>query len=144
MKFQTLSAAFLTLVLFTTSYPQALHKATHELNTGNAQSRFAGARAVIEKMLREKQLPSVAVAVVKDGKIIWEKGFGWADVEGRIAATADTPYSLASATKPITATAVMTLNQAGKLNLDAPIEQYLGNLKLKGYAAPTDGVTAPV
>ena len=142
MKFKTLFAAFLTLVLFTTSYSQSLDKTTHKPNKADTQSRFAGARAVIEKMLLEKQLPSVAVAVVKDGKIIWEEGFGWADVERKIVATAHTPYSLASVTKPITATAIMTLNQAGKLDLDAPIEQYLGNLRLKGYAGSTEGVTA--
>lgn len=142
MKIKTLCAAFLTLVLFTTSYSQTLDKTTHKPNKADSQSRFAGARAVIEKMLQAKQLPSVAVAVIKDGKIIWEEGFGLADVERKIAATAHTPYSLASVTKPITATAIMTLNQAGKLNLDAPIEQYLGNLKLTGHAGPTEGVTA--
>jgi CubicO group peptidase (beta-lactamase class C family) len=142
MKFKTLFAAFLTLVLFTTSYSQTLDKTTHKLNKVDPQSRFAGARAVIERMLEEKKVPSVAVAVIKDGKIVWEEGFGWANVERKIVATAHTPYSLASVTKPITATAIMTLNQAGKLDLDAPIEQYLGNLRLKGYAGPTEGVTA--
>ena len=103
---------------------------------------FTAARGVIERIMRDRQLPSIAVAVTKDGKIVWEEGFGWADVERKIPATAHTPYSLASLGKPITATAIMTLNQAGKLNLDAPIERYLGTLRLKGYAGATEGVTA--
>lgn len=142
MKIKTLSAAFLTLVLFATNYSQTLDKTTHEPSKADTQSRFAGARAMIKRMLEAKQFPSVAVAVVKDGKIVWEEGFGWANVERKIVATAHTPYSLASVTKPITATAIMTLDKAGKLNLDAPIEQYLGNLRLKGYAGPSEGVTA--
>lgn len=105
------------------------------------QAPFAAARGVIERIMRVKQLPSIAVAVTKDGKIVWEEGFGWADVERKIPATAHTPYSLASVTKPITATAIMTLNQAGKLNLDAH-RTYLGTLRLKGYAGATEGVTA--
>lgn len=120
---------------------QAADRAAKELEV-TPQARFAAARGVIERIMRDRQLPSIAVAVIKDGKIIWEEGFGWADVERKVAATPHTPYSLASVTKPITATAIMTLNQAGKLNLDAPVEQYLGTLRLKGHAGATEGVTA--
>jgi CubicO group peptidase (beta-lactamase class C family) len=142
MKIKTLFAALLTMALLSTGYAQTLDKSTAKLNKADPQSRFAAARAVIERMLQEKKVPSVAVAVVKDGKIIWEEGFGWADVERKIVSTANTPYSLASVTKPITATAIMTLSQSGKLNLDTPIEQYLGGLRLQGYGGPTEGVTA--
>lgn len=110
--------------------------------TKDAQDRFAGTRAAIEKALHDAKVPSIAVAVVKDGHIIWEDGFGWADKEKQVKATARTAYSLASMTKPITATAAMTLNQAGKLDLDAPIERYLGAIRLNGAAGSTDLVTA--
>lgn len=110
--------------------------------SAEVRDRFAAARAVIEKTLIDAKVPSIAVAVVKDGKIIWEEGFGWADKEKQLRATANTPYSLASMTKPVTATAAMTLNQAGKLDLDRPIERYLGGIKLTGYAGNSAGVTA--
>jgi CubicO group peptidase (beta-lactamase class C family) len=106
------------------------------------EDRFAAARAVIEKTLREAKVPSIAVAVVKDGRIIWEEGFGWADREKQVRATAHTAYSLASITKPVTATAIVTLAQAGKLDLDKPIERYLGGVKLTGHAGSSTGVTA--
>lgn len=106
------------------------------------QDQFAAARAAIERTLRDARVPSIAVAVVKDGKILWEEGFGWADREKQIRATAHTAYSLASMTKPVTATAVMTLDQAGKLDLDAPVERYLGGVKLTGHAGSSAGVTA--
>lgn len=105
-------------------------------------AQFAEVRKTILQTLEEAKVPSIAVAVVKDGKIIWEEGFGWADKERQVPATAHTAYSLASMTKPITATAVMKLRDAGKLDIDAPIERYLGGIKLTGQAGSTDAVTA--
>lgn len=106
------------------------------------QDRFAAVRKVIAATLEEAKVPSIALAVVKDGQIIWEEAFGWADKELKVPATAHTPYSLASMTKPITATAVMNLHEAGKLDIDAPIERYLGGIKLAPYAGSSEGVTA--
>ncbi|HYE46510.1 MAG TPA: serine hydrolase domain-containing protein [Caulobacter sp.] len=106
------------------------------------KARFADARKAILQTLEEAKVPSIAVAVVKDGRIIWEEGFGWADKERRIPATANTPYSIASMTKPFTATAVMKLRDAGKLDIDAPIEKYLGGVKLASHGGRSDEVTA--
>lgn len=110
--------------------------------SADGRDRFAAARASIQRTMEEAKIPSIAVAVVKDGRIIWEEGFGWADKEKQVRATAHTPYSLASVTKPITATAVMRLHEARKLDIDQPIERYLGGLKLTGHAASSAGVTA--
>ncbi|MBL8271591.1 serine hydrolase domain-containing protein [Steroidobacter sp.] len=88
-------------------------------------------RSEINTALVEQSVPSLAVAVAKDGKILWQQGFGWADRERRIAATEHTTYSLASISKPITATALMMLVQAGKVDLDAPANDYLGSVKLR-------------
>jgi CubicO group peptidase (beta-lactamase class C family) len=57
----------------------------------------------------ERNVPSVAVAVARDGRIVWEEGFGWADRERRIPATPHTTYSIASVSKPFTATGLMVL-----------------------------------
>ncbi|MEO7650736.1 MAG: serine hydrolase domain-containing protein [Bryobacteraceae bacterium] len=92
---------------------------------------FDGVRASIRKQLVETQMPSIAVAVARNGKILWEEGFGWANREKRIPATAHTMYSLASISKPITTTGLMVLAGAGKVQLDRPINEYLGNAKLR-------------
>src|SRR4029077_15085253 len=89
--------------------------------------QFESVRESIRRQLVETQSPSIAVAVAKDGKIIWEQGFGWADRERRIAADEHTLYSMASISKPITATGLMTLVEAGKIDLDRPVNDYLGN-----------------
>ncbi len=96
-----------------------------------AADQFGPVRDFIRTQMLQRQVPSIAVAVAKDGKILWEEGFGWADREKRIAANEHTTYSLASISKPISATALMTLVSAGKIDLDKPINDYLGTAKLR-------------
>jgi CubicO group peptidase (beta-lactamase class C family) len=95
----------------------------------SAQS-FEAVSASIRRQLVETGTPSLAVAAARDGKILWEEGFGWADKEARVPATAHTPYSLASISKPMTATGLMLLRQSGRIDLDQPINRYLGGAKL--------------
>jgi len=91
---------------------------------------FDALRARIPDELVKRGTASVAIAVARDGQIIWEQGFGWADRENRVAATEHTMYSLASISKPITATGLAVLAQRGKIDLDKPINDYLGDAKL--------------
>ncbi len=96
--------------------------------------RFAPVKASIKRFLDSTNTASVAVAVAKDGKILWEEGFGWANREKMIPATQHTMYSLASISKPITATGVMVLVERGQIDLAKPINDYLGVGKLTGQA----------
>jgi CubicO group peptidase (beta-lactamase class C family) len=91
---------------------------------------FEDVRGFIRAQLVERSLPSLAVAVVRDGAIVWQEGFGWADREARRLADEHTLYSVASVSKPVTATGLMTLVKAGKLDLDRPANDYLGAGKL--------------
>ncbi len=100
----------------------------------SAAAQFDDVRASIEKKLVTQNTPSLAVAVARDGKIIWEEGFGWANREKRIPATEHTMYSLASISKPITATGLMVLIERRQVDLDRPINDYLGHAKLNGRA----------
>jgi CubicO group peptidase (beta-lactamase class C family) len=95
----------------------------------------------IHSYIRQGAFPSAAVAVAKDGRIVYEAGFGWANRERRVRADEHTMYSLASISKPITATALMLLAEEGKLDLDAPINRYLGNARLTGLAGDADRAT---
>jgi CubicO group peptidase (beta-lactamase class C family) len=110
--------------------------------TTHAVDRVERLRRFAESQVIERQVPSVAIAVAKDGKFLWEQGFGWADRERRIPATANTMYSLASTSKPVTATALMTLVRAGAVDLDHPINEYLGNAQIR--AAIGDAAAATV
>jgi CubicO group peptidase (beta-lactamase class C family) len=74
---------------------------------------------------RKSRLPSVAAAVLRDGEIVWENALGVADVETERAATTDTQYRLGSITKTFTAAAIMQLRDAGKLDLEDPLDRHI-------------------
>lgn len=67
-------------------------------------------------------VPGVAVAVVKGGEIVYERGFGDADREAGVMVTPQTPFYIASATKPFTALATVLLDRQGALDLDASLQ----------------------
>jgi CubicO group peptidase (beta-lactamase class C family) len=106
-----------------------------------AADRFEDIRDFIRAGLVSEQVPSMAVAVAKDGHIIWEEGFGYADRESRAPATEHTMYSLASISKPFTSTALMTLVQAGKIDLDRPVNDYLGDARLRARVGDANDAT---
>jgi CubicO group peptidase (beta-lactamase class C family) len=91
-------------------------------------------RAHIRRVMDSTKTPSIAVAVAKNGRIIWEEGFGVADVDRHASATPTTLYSMASISKPITATGLMKLVEQGKIDLDRPANDYLGSAKITGPA----------
>ena len=66
-----------------------------------------------------------SVLVAKDGAIVFEKSVGWANAEWQIANSATTKFRIGSLTKSITATAILLLNEQGKLTLDDPLSQLL-------------------
>jgi CubicO group peptidase (beta-lactamase class C family) len=106
-----------------------------------AADGFDKVREFIRKGLVEQPVPSIAVAVAKDGKILWEQGFGWADRENRVPATEHTMYSLASISKAITATGLMVLVERNQVDLEKPVHQYLGGAKLKVWIGNDAEVT---
>lgn len=77
-------------------------------------------------------LPSLAVAIAEDGRIVYERAFGLADIASDRAAGVHTAYALASASKPITATALMRLVEQGRVRLDAPVARYIAPLRFQG------------
>jgi CubicO group peptidase (beta-lactamase class C family) len=78
----------------------------------------------ITARIRADHIPGVALAIVKDDQILYLKGYGRADQSGR-AVTPQTPFIIGSITKTFTALAVMQLVEAGKVELDAPVQRYI-------------------
>jgi CubicO group peptidase (beta-lactamase class C family) len=112
-----------------------------KLGSPAAADEFDAVRAKIQTGLDQERVASLSVAVAKDGKILWEEGFGWADRERKVQATPHTVYSLASISKPITATGLMILVEQARVELDQPVNDYLGEAKLKGLAGDAAGAT---
>ena len=94
---------------------------------------LAPVKAKVLEVLKETGVASISVAVARDGKIVWEEAFGWADRERMIRATPDTMYSLASISKPVTATGLMVLADRGLVDLDKSVEEALGGVKLTAF-----------
>ena len=102
---------------------------------------FASERRRIQQAIAKGDATGVAVAVVHGGRIVWEEGFGWANREARLPATAHTPFGMASITKPFTATALMTLVAEGRLSLDKSANSYLAESKLIGTNGDAETAT---
>jgi CubicO group peptidase (beta-lactamase class C family) len=102
---------------------------------------FDNVRNNIQKAVSAGSPPSLAVAVAKDGKIIWEEAFGWANREKRIPATVETRYAVASVSKPLTALGVMVLVGRNLIKLDDSVSKFLGKIKLTAYEGDAATVT---
>lgn len=95
--------------------------------------RLAQLEKQLEVLRQELKIPALSAALLKDQKVVWAKGFGFADVENKIAATEHTPYHLASLTKTFASTILLRLVEEGKVKLDDPVSKY-------GIALESDGV----
>ena len=76
-------------------------------------------------------LPGLSMGIVYDQELVWQKGFGYADLEKKIPMTPQTIFRVASITKLFTSTAIMQLRDAGKLRLDDPITKHLKWFQIK-------------
>lgn len=85
----------------------------------------------INREMKRWNLPGLAMAVVKDGKVIAMKGYGYADVNNKIPVTENTEFQIASNTKAFTGTALALLEHYGKLKLNDKAKKYLPYFKMK-------------
>lgn len=81
----------------------------------------------VESRLKRDNVPGASIAVVRDGKVIKARGYGFADVEHNVTATKDTVYQWASVSKQFTAAAIVLLAEDGKLRLDDLAARYYTN-----------------
>jgi N-acyl-D-amino-acid deacylase len=86
--------------------------------TGTANPDLAPFDKLMEDFLVDNQAPGAALAVSWHGKLVYARGFGWADVDRKEPVQPQSLFRIASITKPFTATAVMHLVETGKLKLD--------------------------
>ncbi len=78
----------------------------------------------LDSLRTAAKIAGLSVAVVKDGAIVLALGLGEADVEHHVPATAETPYNIASVTKPLSAVVALRLVEQGALDLDRPLAEY--------------------
>lgn len=98
--------------------------------------RYAEKLRVFEDFVRaqmeKNKIPGLTVGFIKDD-YVWVKGFGYADLENKTPAKAESSYRLASVQKGMTAAAILQLAEQGKINLDAEIQTYVPYFPKKKY-----------
>jgi CubicO group peptidase (beta-lactamase class C family) len=105
-----------------------------EGQTPDLDRRLALFARYVDPLRTQLGVPGLSAAVVSGGRIVWEGGFGYADIDRGIPATADTPYRVASITKTFTSMLLLQCVERGTLNLDQPIRTY-------GASAPDPAAT---
>ena len=103
--------------------------------SGAAVPGMASYDQVIADLMRKHAIPGAVVAVMRDGRLIYARGFGYADVENKTPVQPDALFRIASVSKPITSAAIMTLVEEGKLGLDDRVAPFIAHL------APAPGAT---
>ncbi|AHG93302.1 beta-lactamase (plasmid) [Gemmatirosa kalamazoonensis] len=83
----------------------------------------------VRDLMRQYGIPGGAVALVRDGKLIYARGFGYADAENKTPVQPDALFRIASVSKPITSAAIMKLVEDGKLGLDDRVAPLIADLK---------------
>ena len=133
LKASSVVSAFLISLLISqgavTNYASGRHLAQ---SSGTDAERIARLEVLLENLRQELKIPAYSAAIVKDQKVIWAKGFGYADLENKVPATEHTAYHLASLTKTFGSTILMQLVQEGKVKLDDPVSKYGITLESEG------------
>ncbi len=93
------------------------------------QKKLLGFDKEMQKNLRDWNMPGVGVGIVKNGKLVFVKGYGYRDYEKKLPITANTLFQIASNTKLFTATALGFLVNEGKLDWDKPIKTFVPSIK---------------
>jgi len=86
--------------------------------------RFVAVDSLIAVKMEADGIPGLSIAIALDGGPIFARGYGLADVEDSVPVTPETVFRSASIGKPLTATAVMQLEERARIELDAPIQRY--------------------
>ena len=84
----------------------------------------------VEQVRQDWDLPGIAIAIVKDDKVVLAKGFGSTDLSGTEQVNANTVFSIASCSKSFTGLLLSLLQVEGKLDLNEPVTKYLPDFKL--------------
>lgn len=107
-----------------------------QTTAAKTDSRYAEKIRKIEEFVQRQMKADgtigLSVGIMKDD-FIWTKGYGFADLENKVPAKAESAYRLASITKPMTAVGVLHLVEQGKIDLDAEVQKYVPYFPKKNF-----------
>lgn len=91
---------------------------------GRLSEQIDSVDAYIGRVMVERQIPGLAVAVMRDGEVLLTKGYGFADLEHRVPVTSRTVFQSGSVGKAFTVMAILMLVDDGRVQLEAPLKAY--------------------
>jgi CubicO group peptidase (beta-lactamase class C family) len=120
-----------TLLCFAGDDPAAHPKsAQKKASTAVTKPGLDGFDDFMAQVLKDWRVPGVAVGVVQDGKVILLKGYGYRDVEKKLAVTPNTLFAVGSITKSFTVTMLGMEMDEGKVDWDKPVRNYLPDFRM--------------
>ena len=129
MKISCLSIAlvaisFCTLAQNKIAEPQQFHHKVELIAAGTNAEKIAGIDSLLQSFIDQKKASSIAAFVAKDGNVVYNKAFGWKDIEAQVPASVDDYYILFSQTKAVVSVAFMTLVEKGLVAVDDQVSKY--------------------
>jgi serine beta-lactamase-like protein LACTB len=126
----------LTAVLLLCTYCMSAQpgKSKEAIRDKSFKKAILAAEKYIDSLQTSQRIPGISICVGTREKILWAQGFGYADLENKSPVTIHSVFRLGSVSKLLTSLAVGRLYQQGKLNLDAPVQQYLPDFPEKKYS----------
>ncbi|XP_029951192.1 serine beta-lactamase-like protein LACTB, mitochondrial isoform X2 [Salarias fasciatus] len=119
------------------SYDSGRSSCDDQVNGAGRRDRYGRAvkasRELLERIKAEVGAPGMVVGVSVDGAQVWCEGIGYADLENRVPCTPETVMRIASISKPLTSAAAARLCEAGKLDLDLPVQHYIPEFPHKQF-----------
>ena len=114
---------------------------TDQRSTAGYESPHAAAieeaRALLDSLMQAEAIPGLSVAIGRGTQLIWSEGFGFSDLTHTVTVTPLTRFRVGSVSKPITAAALGVLVEAGALDLDAPVQDYVPSFPEKRWPVTT-------
>jgi len=108
----------------TSTGPQKFSHNVTLKQTGTTPEKIARVDSLLQSFVDQKKVSSVVGFVAKGGNVVYNKAFGWKDIENQIPSSVDDYYILFSQTKAITTIAFMTLVEKGLVVIDDPVSKY--------------------
>jgi CubicO group peptidase (beta-lactamase class C family) len=133
------------LLLALTSAAAAQRPATPLLSTretGLAADRLARIDRVFQQHVDENRIAGAVALVLRDGRPVYERAFGWSDKESGRKMTTDAIFRIASQSKALTSVAILALMEEGALTLSTPVSRFIPEFAKTTVATKTDAGVA--
>ena len=108
---------------------------------GMSSERLARIDAVMDRYLVSGQVANAVTVVMRDGRIVQNKAYGYLDPNARTPMRGDALFRLASQSKPITAVAILALVDEGLVRLSDPVSRFIPEFRGQRVAVPKPGAT---